>query len=261
MDAKHYEPERLKTAGDGAAVAISEASVWTVSADMRDGLSRWVVAATALFHLLPIILWLWYLHAIVRPATPVFAVTLVREPPKPPAKPTPAEAAKIAPRESGAEEKTEAKKTDEPPKPALPRAASMAERSAKPAPSAEPPPVAIPAPKVLSLKLPDRGGNAARDVSGDPYLNHLLTAIEGNRVYPPAAEFGEAAQKLVVYSVVVEPTGQISTMTLIVPSGHPRIDEAARQMITATAPFPHLPADYPQFRTSITIGIPIYPRG
>lgn len=261
MESKHYEPERLKTSGGGAAIAISEASVWQVSASMRDGLSRRVLVAAALFHFLPVLLWLWYLHAIVRPAPTVFAVTLVREAPKPPAKPTPAELAKIAPRESGADEKTEAKKTDAPPKAALPRAASMAEKAAKPAPSSEPPPVAIPAPKVLSLRLPDRGGNAARDMSGDPYLNRLLTAIEHNRVYPPATEFGEVAQKLVVYSVVVEPTGQISTMTLIVPSGHSRIDEAARQMIAATAPFPRLPADYPQIRTSITIGIPIYPRG
>jgi hypothetical protein len=32
-------------------------------------------------------------------------------------------------------------------------------------------------------------------------------------------------------------------------------------MITSSAPFPPLPADYPQIRTRIVVEIPVYPRG
>ena len=62
------------------------------------------------------------------------------------------------------------------------------------------------------------------------------------------------------YSVLIEPSGQIVNITPLMATGVPLIDEAAREMITNSEPFPHVPPDYPQIRTLITIMIPMYPR-
>jgi len=85
--------------------------------------------------------------------------------------------------------------------------------------------------------------------------------IERNRVYPPAADFAGPGNRLVIFSVVLEPSGAMNAITLLSTSGTPRLDEAARLMITSSAPFPPLPPDYPQIRTRIVVEIPVYPRG
>lgn len=219
-------------------------------------LTPWALIAAALLHLLPALLWL-LAHLEARPAyeVPALQVTLVRAPP-PAAKPE--QPPTIAPRESGADEKTEAKKTAKPVA-ALPQSGSPQESMARPAPAQ--PRAEAPAEKFLAIRLPQKGGAADRDLAGDPYLNRLLQIIERNRVYPPAGDFIGAAGRLTIYSVVVEPSGAVNVITLLSSSGTPRLDEAARLMISSSAPFPPLPPDYPQIRTRIVIEIPIYPRG
>ncbi len=218
-------------------------------------LTPWALAAAALLHLLPAMLWL-LAHLEARPSleVPALQVTLVREPP-PAAKTEPP---KIAPRESGADEKTQAKKTVKA-EPALPQSGSPRESQARPVPAE--PRADAPAEKFLAIRLPQKGGNADRDLAGDAYLNNMKQMIERNRIYPPAADFIGSTNRLSIFSVVLEPSGAMNAITLLNSSGTPRLDEAARLMITSSAPFPPLPADYPQIRTRIVIEIPIYPRG
>jgi protein TonB len=221
-------------------------------------LGPWALAAAALLHLLPAVFWL-LAHLETRPSyeVPPLQVTLVRAPPPSPAAKT--EPPKIKPRESGADDKTEAKKTAKP-EPALPQPGSPRESEAKPVPGVEPRP-APPAEKFLAISLPPQGGNADRNLAGDAYLNRMMQMIERNRVYPPAADFAGPGNRLVIFSVVLEPSGAMNAITLLSTSGTPRLDEAARLMITSSAPFPPLPPDYPQIRTRIVVEIPVYPRG
>ncbi len=220
----------------------------------RGALPPWALIAAAALHLLPVLIWLW--HWPMAPVTPptVFKVTLVRAPPKPAAKLPPAATPK--PRESGADQTTEAKKTAKPELAAPPRARSEAAKESRhaAAPTTKP---TVEGLRVLQLRLPPRG-TADRNLAGDPYLNGLMQRLERNRIYPPTAVFNGAEERTVVYSVGVDPGGTVSTVTLLASSGESRIDEAARQMIAASAPFPHLPSDLPQIRTSIVIYIPIY---
>jgi protein TonB len=217
-------------------------------------------------------------------------------PPKPVAEAT--KPAEPKPRESGPDEKTEAAKHDKPnpapppplpvqpkaeaipppptplpqppePKPTPPRvkATEAAIGKGVPVPLEELPPAlrpqrpAAPAIRNLTLRLPSRGsGNAERDFAGDAYLNQLLRLLERNRVYPPTDDFAGALSRFAVYGVVIEPSGAVVNITLIQPTGVSVLDEAAREMISNSSPFPRLPPDYPQIRTYLTVVIPIYPR-
>jgi periplasmic protein TonB len=220
-------------------------------------LPPWALIAAAAVHLLPVLIVLWHWPASPPPLLKTIEVTLVRPPPKPAAKP-PATAA-LRPRESGQDQTTEAKKTDKPEPAPPPRAQVHPAREARHAAVATPKPAAEGL-RVLQLRLPQRG-STDRNLAGDPYLNDLMHRIEGNRVYPPASAFYGATERTVVYSVGVDPGGTVSTITLLASSGQSLIDEAARQMIAASTPFPRLPADLPQIRTSIVIFIPVYPHG
>ena len=215
-------------------------------------------------------------------------------PPPPPPPPTPPQPAPVKPRESGADETTEAKKTEEM-KPALPqsqiqKAPEPEKPEAKPEPAPKPtpprttekerasgrgevlplpplPPVAqektreaAPAHHNLTIRLPaPGGGNGEQDRSGDPYLNHLRALFEKNRVYPETSEFHGAAEKQVIYSFVVNPNGNIDTIILGGSSGSSRIDEAARAIITNSMPFPPLPPDYDGLPTPITVIMSMIP--
>ncbi|MDE2230237.1 MAG: TonB family protein [Alphaproteobacteria bacterium] len=217
----------------------------------------WALVAAAALHLLPLLVWLWHWPAAPAARPTTFAVTLVQLPPKPKAAPPPPTTAQ--PRESGRNQTTEAKKTARA-ELALPRTRAEPSQEARHAAVSTPKPEAEGL-RVLELRLPPRGGTADRNRAGDPYLNDLMQRIERNRIYPPPSAFYGASERTVVYSVGVDPAGTVSTITLLTSSGQSLIDEAARQMIAASAPFPHLPSDLPQIRTSIVIVIPIYPRG
>lgn len=224
----------------------------------RSALPPWTLVAAAAIHLLPVLILLWHWPAVAPSPPKVFTVTLVRPPPKPAAKPPPAPVAP-PPRESGPNQTTEAKKTAKPAPNPPPRAQVERTRETRRHAAVATPKPATEGLPVFELHLPDRG-NADRNLAGDPYLNELMRRIERNRIYPPPSAFNGAVERTVVYSVGIDPSGRVSTITLLASSGKSLIDETARQMIAASTPFPHLPADLPQIRTSIIIYIPVYPR-
>lgn len=238
-------------------VASTGEAVLPIARERRGWLPPWALVAAALLHVLPVLIWLWHWPMASVAPPPVFKVTLVQAPPKPASVPPPAATPK--PRESGPDQTTEAKKTAKPEPTPPPRART------EPAPDSARAAAATPKPategmRVLELHLPMHG-DADRNRAGDPYLNTIMQRIEGNRVYPPASAFYGVPERTVVYSVGVNPGGTVSTITLLASSGQNLIDEAARQMIADSAPFPHLPAELPQVRTSIVIYIPVYPPG
>lgn len=218
-------------------------------------------------------------------------VALIFEPPKPPP-PAPPQAVEppplppeIKPRMSGSEEKTEAA-AEEKPQPALPqpkpqtekpqpRRASSDRATERQAPAASTesktserqaalapePRKAAPSGELFhAIRLPSaHGGDAERDRAGDPYLNRLRDLVERNRIYPPASEFPGGGERLAVYSIVIEPTGDLTAITLLESSGSNVLDEAAGRMIRISTPFPPLPLNYPSIRTLITVAIPLFP--
>jgi len=221
-------------------------------------------------------------------------VTLVyTPPPPPPAKPVvqpqppqPQAQPPITPRMSGADEKTEAKQEDTP-QPALPQPKSPppdpAQQQKKPAPTRpgnrEPASVtspsstereaalepetrkeAPPAPLFHSIHLPSQhGGTGERDTAGDAYLNRMKDIVERHRIYPPASAFLGGDERLVVMSILVDPSGELVQITMLASSGSTVADEAAGTMVRNSAPFPPIPAGYPHVRTLITVEMPIYP--
>ena len=111
-----------------------------------------------------------------------------------------------------------------------------------------------------SIRLPSApGGQAQRDQAGDAYLNQLRDIVERNRIYPPASAFPGGGERVAVYSILVDPAGNLTALTLLESSGSLLLDEAAGRMLRASAPFPPLPASYPQMRTLITVEIPMFP--
>ena len=290
----------------------------------RQPVSLTTIIAALLLHALVLALLLSSWRAPQGPLKPL-QVQLLREAPKPPpppprkaerpkpkpppekpkpkpkpkveAKPKPPPPPAMKPRESGADQKTEAAKSEKPkeelpkslpiepqvaatppppepmplppdPKPTPPRvrAKEAALGKGKVAPLEMLPPALLPQRETrqpirnLVLRLPGPGGGRGeRDLAGDAYLNHLKDLLERNRVYPPAEAFSGMRRALAVFAVQIEPGGQLVTITLLATTGVPKIDEGARAMITNSEPFPHLPPDYPQMRTVVTIFLPMFP--
>ena len=233
--------------------------------------------------------------------TPPIPVTLVIEEPPPPPPPPPAQKPPeplpkleeqpqpptITPRMSGPDEKT-ASASDETKTPTLPEPKPASEqpqpKQSGTAPTKETAPSkpktelkpegkqamaesetkkeSAAGPLFHSFRLPGpHGGNADRDMAGDPYLNAIKARVESHRIYPPASEFRGSGEREAVYSILIDPSGNLVALTLVASSGSSMVDEAAGQMIRASAPFPHLPPSYPQIRTLITGAIPVFPRG
>jgi periplasmic protein TonB len=226
-------------------------------------------------------------------------VTLVYEPPPPPPapkpqvqppqpQPQPQPQPEITPRMSGPDEKTEAKVEDTPqpalpqpkspppepaaqpkkPTPAPQRPGNKEPASAAPSSSAEreaaraPEPEKQAAPGLLfhSIRLPSQhGGTGEHDTAGDAYLNRMRDVGEKHRIYPPASAFLGGAERLVTMSILIDPSGELVHLTLVVSSGSSLADEAAGNMIRSSAPFPPIPVSYPHIRTSIIVEMPIYP--
>ena len=301
----------------------------------RETIAVTTFIAALLLHLLVLAVLLYEWRAVSRPSARPLQVTLIREapkpqppvekkpeppkpeppkpkaeqpkPPPPPPKaeekpkppPEPPKPVEMKPRESGADQKTEAAKSDQPPKAALPKEMPVQPKAeevkpppepviAVPEPKPTPPrakikenaagrgmmlplPTPLPSPEQrrqtappirnLVIRLPGPGGGSAEhDSVGDAYLNRLRDLLERNRVYPPAAAFAGVDRRVTAYSVLIEPSGRIVNVTPLVATEVPVIDEAARQTIESIEPFPHLPPDYPQIRTLITIYLPMFPR-
>ena len=236
--------------------------------------------------------------ALAKADTPeAIPVTLVYAPPPAPPPPPPKPAVQpeppqpqpqtpIAPRMSGPDEKTEATLEDKPqpalqqPKspppeptpqqkkpvpqragnkePATVAPAQSAEREAAPAPETrkETPP----GPLFHSIRLPSQhGGTGQHDTAGDPYLNHLLEIVNSHRIYPPASAFFGNAERVAIYNMLIDPSGNLVQIMLVSSSGSSVADEAAGNMLRNSAPFPPLPANWPHIRASIIAEMPIYP--
>ena len=242
--------------------------------------------------------WAALLNLALAQAEPPAAipVTLVYAPPPPPPPPQPVVQPQpqpqpqaqppITPRMSGPDEKTEAKQEDTPQE-ALPQPKSPPPQTApqqkKPAPTRagnrDPASVtapssaereaalepetkkeATPAPLFHSIRLPSQhGGTGERDTAGDAYLNQMKAKVERRRIYPPASAFPDGQERVVILSVLIDPSGELVQITTLASSGSSVADEAAGNMIRSAAPFPPLPANYPHIRTLITVEMPIYP--
>jgi protein TonB len=258
-----------------------------------DSFLPWTLAAAVLLHALVFFIvttdWDAMLRRVNAEPEPIPVTLVFVPPPEPQPQPQPAPPVEttptppIAPRTSGSETKTEAKATEQP-RPALPEASSTPEptesKEQKPANTGEKTPAtaprtartgehaavapevhheAQPAPLFHNIRLPSqRGGAGSRDSEGDAYLNRIRDIVERNRIYPPEQYFGGDAERLAVYSIVIEPSGGLVTITLLESTGSQMLDEAAGRMLRNSAPFPPIPASYPQIRTVIRAELPIY---
>jgi protein TonB len=245
------------------------------SADRRR-LEDWLaVAAAALLHGL-IILWLlfdWRI-AFAPPEPEAIPVRLVVAPPVPEPAPPPAPAVPPRYRESGKDERTTA----------APAAEVPAPEAASPPPAAEATPQqtapehAKPERRKEALRTPSREKAATaraprrdtaprievepgeRNLSGDPYLNRLLTLLESHRVYPNAVgRFGLPVEGVAIYYITVDRRGNVTRIALVGSSGVPALDKAGERMIRNAAPFPPLPADIPGNEIPLTLTLPLYP--
>ena len=264
---------------------------------VRERVAYWALGAALLLHAVIAIVclvdWAALLNLALAHAEPPEAipVTLVYAPPPPkpvvqPQQPQVDPQPAITPRMSGPDQKTEAKREDTP-QPALPQPKSPppqpAQQQKKPAPTRpgnrEPASVTSPnsaeqeatlepetqkeaqaAPLFHSIRLPSQhGGTGERDTSGDAYLNRMKEVVERHRIYPPASAFLSGEEKVVVLSILIDPSGDLVQITTLASSGSTVADEAAGTMIRSSAPFPPIPASYPHIRTLITVEMPIYP--
>jgi outer membrane biosynthesis protein TonB len=108
---------------------------------------------------------------------------------------------------------------------------------------------------------PETGGTGDHDMAGDPYLNAIKARVEHYRQYPPASEFPPIGKEVVIISILVEPTGQISQIKVLDPPTSDRVTEAARMMINLSSPFPPLPSSWGNYRASIEAEFLMVPSG
>jgi periplasmic protein TonB len=243
-------------------------AVDAASAERR--LEQWLgIAAAALLHL-AIILWLvveWDL-SIGPPEPEAVPVRLVMAPPEP----EPPQKY----RESGKDEQTTAppaaseEKTPEsapPPAPLVPRAERV---------EVEPPPEAPRVP-TEAPRVPKRQAEIAlarppaiqrppveiepgdRNLRGDPYFNLLVKLLMSHRVVPRAVStHGLPLEGVAIYSVIIDPHGNLTDVRLVASSHVPVLDEAGERMIRSAAPFPPPPADFPRTDLPLEFLVPLY---
>jgi TonB family protein len=84
-----------------------------------------------------------------------------------------------------------------------------------------------------------------RNLRSDPYLNQIAQLIERHRIVPKAAsKTGQPLEGIVVYSIIIDPRGNLRSLTLTRSSGSPVLDDAGERMLRETAPFPPPPPSY-----------------
>lgn len=78
-----------------------------------------------------------------------------------------------------------------------------------------------------------------------PYLITVLATVKRNwfAVMPESARLGR--QGKVVIQFIIDRTGYVPKLVIAVPSGSQALDRAAVASISASNPFPPLPAEYP----------------
>lgn len=132
---------------------------------------------------------------------------------------------------------------------------------AKPAQAKEPPETHQPRKTAASVQpprhpVPNRE-EASKEMSGDPYLNLLLKAMEKHKTYPALARpLGLTGTAYFIISI--DRGGNLVAMKLRKSSGSELLDRAGEEMIRKTAPFPPPPSDFPVDRI-ITVDIPFAP--
>ena len=245
-------------------------------------LRRSAILAAALLHAAIIAAFLlrWPFSGAEPTEHPPISVALVTEVPKPPPPPAPPAPPRQSPHDlvSGPDQKTaappeaEAKGPHAAPKPQpeeeeKQKTAALAEP--KPAPSPPAAPKTKPAPKEASRETtpaPRQRGSVDRapgetKTEGDPYLNHMWALIEQHRTYPAHAigSLGLRLEGTVVYLIALFPAGALEGIRLERSSGAPVLDNAARAMIEAAAPFPPLPSYFPRGGATLTVTIHIFP--
>jgi len=206
------------------------------------------------------------------PAPPPIPVSLVMEPPAPPAaqpKPPPQTTHDL---ESGPDQVTsappqaQAKGPEAAPKPQPEdeKAAVAEPPKTKPSPAA--PQTARPKEAAReTVPKPELGAvnRAPGDIDrmGDPYLNRLWALIESHRTYPANAigSLGLRLEGTVTYLIQVSPTGALLAMRLERSSGANVLDDTARKMIEEAAPFPPLPGNFPSDGVVLSVTIHLFP--
>jgi periplasmic protein TonB len=225
------------------------------SADRRR--EEWLgSAAAALLHV-AILLWLildW--HFKIPPAPPeAMAVRLVMVPPAPEPVPQPPAPQKY--RESGKDQQTTAppaadQAAPEPTAPApatpdtdAPKPDRAEKKQGKEAPRAPRKEAAIAHAPQPQPHRPIEIEPGEHDLRGDPYLNLLRDLISRHWIVPRAAsKFGLPLEGVAVYTMIIDPRGNLISVTLKRSSGVAVLDEAGERMLREAAPFPPPPADF-----------------
>ncbi|MHC1481414.1 energy transducer TonB [Frateuria aurantia] len=83
-----------------------------------------------------------------------------------------------------------------------------------------------------------------REYAYAAYMQHWVQRIErdGNLNYPAVARARHLYGELIL-SVGLRRNGEIASVDIIQPSGHPELDQAAERIVYQAAPYPPLPAD------------------
>jgi TonB family protein len=94
----------------------------------------------------------------------------------------------------------------------------------------------------------------AKGVDFKPYLIQILAAVRRNwlAIYPQSARMGRRGRVLIQF--IVDRKGGVPKLVIADPSGTEAFDRAAVAGISASDPFPPLPADYKgdQIRLQLT---------
>jgi TonB family protein len=99
-----------------------------------------------------------------------------------------------------------------------------------------------------------------REETGDPYLNALWSMIERNRrKTTPIGPSGLHLEGITTYEVMIDRAGRLRAIDLLQSSGSVLLDAEARRMIVAAAPFPPLPAEYPD-NVGLKVTIRLFPQ-
>lgn len=90
------------------------------------------------------------------------------------------------------------------------------------------------------------GGSAFFDSKGydiTPWAKRMVYRVKRNLIYPPAVDYG--LRGMVEIYLVIEKSGQISTLALIKSSMIQPFDQSAITALKLSLPLPPLPADFP----------------
>lgn len=108
-------------------------------------------------------------------------------------------------------------------------------------------------------QAPGRPGSALQLLSDPqgvdfrPYMTQVLAAVRRNwmAVFPESARMGQRGRTVIQFSI--NRTGQVPKLVIAMPAGVQALDRAAVAGVSASTPFPHLPADFkgPEIRLQL----------